>query len=104
MPIATWGGKSTFEYNGCVETGTEIFFGTNQRATITAQQWQLLRSHFLGRVVEIGTSRDNPPRGSIGEWSLQNISAQALMSYVGVILVRECYAVRENDTQIRVVR
>ncbi len=104
MPIATWGGRSTFEYNGCIETGTEIFFGTNQQATVTEQQWQLLRSHFLGRVVEIGTSRDNPPQGSMGEWSLQNISNQALMSYVGVILVREFYAVRESETQIRVVR
>jgi hypothetical protein len=104
MPIATWGGRSTFEYNGCIEAGTEIFFGTNQHTTVTAHQWQLLRRHFLGRVVEIGTSRDNPPQGSMGEWSLQNISNQALMSYVGVILVREFYAVRESETQIRVVR
>lgn len=104
MPIATWGERSTFEYNGCVETGTEIFFGTNQQATVTAQQWQLLRSHFLGQVVGIGTSRDNPPLGSMGEWSLQNIHNQALMSYMGVILVREFYAVRESETQIRVVR
>lgn len=104
MPITTWGGRATFEYEGCVQTGTEIFFGTDSQATITAQQWQLLRKHFLGRVVEIGTSRDNPPTGSMGEWFYQNIHSQALMSYVGVILVRECYAVRESDTQIRVVR
>lgn len=104
MPIATWGGRSTFEYNGSVETGTEIFFGENKQTTITTQQWQLLRNHFLGRIVEIGTSRDNPPPGSMGEWSLQNIHNQALMSYVGVILVREFYAIRESETQIRVVR
>jgi hypothetical protein len=104
MPIVTWGGRSTFDYNGCIETGTEIFFGTNEHQTITAQQWQLLRRQFIGHVVEIGTSRDNPPTGSMGEWFYQNIHHQALMSYVGVILVREYYAVRENDTQIRVVR
>lgn len=104
MPITTWGGRSTFEYEGCIQTGTVIFFGTGQQETITLEQWQLLRNHFLGRVVEIGTSRDNPPPGSMGEWFYQNIHNQALMSYVGVILVREYYAVRENDTQLRVVR
>jgi hypothetical protein len=104
MPIATWGGRRSFEYNGCVATGTEIFFGTNQRVIVTSQQWQLLRTHFLGRVVEIGTSRDSPPLGSMGEWVLQNIHSQALMSYLGAILVREFYAVRESETQIRLVR
>lgn len=104
MPIPTWGGRSTFEYDGCVQTGTEIFFGTGQQATITSGQWLALRANFLGRVVEIGTSRDNPPPGSMGEWFYHNIQDQALMSYVGVILVREYYATRENDTQIRVVR
>jgi hypothetical protein len=104
MPILTWGGRSTFDYNGCIETGTEILFGENSTRTITTHQWQALRQQFLGRVVEIGTSRDNPPPGSMGEWFYPNIYDQALMSYVGVILVRECYAVRESDTTIRVVR
>jgi hypothetical protein len=104
MPILTWGGRSTFDYNGCVETGTEILFGANENQTISTQQWQNLRQQFIGRVVEIGTSRDNPPQGSMGEWFYANILNQALMSYVGVILVREYYAVRESDTTIRVVR
>ncbi|HKK05649.1 MAG TPA: hypothetical protein VKA50_07360 [Gammaproteobacteria bacterium] len=104
MPIITWGGRSTFDYNGCIEIGTEIFFGANENQTISAQQWQTLRRQFIGRVVEIGTSRDNPPQGSMGEWFYANILNQALMSYVGVILVREYFAVRESDTTIRVVR
>jgi len=104
MPISTWRGRSTFDYSGCVEAGTEIQFGTNKCQTISVQQWRALRQHFLGRVVEIGTSRDNPPQGSMGEWFYLNIHRQALMSYVGVILVREYYAVRESDTMIRVIR
>jgi hypothetical protein len=104
MPILTWGGGSTFEYNGCVEIGTEIIFGENNRQTVSAQQWQALRQQFLGRVVEIGTSRDMPPQGTMGEWFYINIHNQALMSYIGVILIRECYAVRESDTTIRVIR
>ncbi|MEJ2610605.1 MAG: hypothetical protein P8179_11080 [Candidatus Thiodiazotropha sp.] len=104
MPIPTWGGNSTFDYNGCIITGTEIIFGNNNQHTITAEEWNMLRHQFIGRVVEIGTSRDNPPSGSMGEWFLQNIHKQALMSYVGVILIREYYAVKESDTQIRVVK
>ena len=104
MPILTWGGSSTFEYNGCVETGTEILFGENENQTILTQQWQNLRQHFIGRIVKIGTSRDNPPLGSMGEWFYANILNQALMSYVGIILVREYYAVRESNTTILVVR
>ena len=104
MPITTWGGHSTFEYEGCIETGTTITFGQNNQATINSQEWLSLRKHFLGRVVEIGTSRDNPPDNSMGKWFYDNIKKQALMSYVGVILIREYYAVRESDTQIRIVR
>jgi hypothetical protein len=104
MPIITWGGNSTFEYEGCIQTGTTIHFGQNNTRTITSQQWQALRQQFIGRVVEIGTSRDTPPQGSMGEWFYANIFNQALMSYVGAILLREHYAVRESDTTIRVVR
>ena len=104
MPIPTWAGQSEFDYNGCVVTGTEILFGSGNSQTITVEQWQRLRAHFIGRVVEIGTSRDNPPAGSMGEWFYSNIHNQALMSYVGVILIREGYAVRESDTTIRVIR
>ncbi len=66
MPILTWGGMSTFEYDGSIETGTEIHFGENQTQEITEQQWQNLRRQLIGQVVEIGTSRDNPPQGSMG--------------------------------------
>lgn len=104
MKIMTWGGRSAFDYNGCIETGTDIIFGAGSRHFISAQQWQLLRQQFIGKVVDIGTSRTNPTPGSMGHWFCQNICAQALMSYVGAILVRENYAVRESKTLIRVVR
>ena len=104
MPVITWGGESTFEYDGCVENGTTIKFGKKQKATISTDDWQRLRKQFLGKIVEIGTSRDNPPSGSMGKWFCANIKKQALMSYVGPILIREGYAIRESDTSIRVVR
>lgn len=104
MPIQTWGGNSDFDYSGCVQTGTEIFFGTGQSEVISPQEWSLLRNQFIGQVVEIGTSRDRPPAGSIGEWFYANIKNQSLMSYVGVILVREGYAIRESSHTIRVIR
>ena len=104
MPIQTWANQSTFEYIGCVATGTEILFGTGNSRMITSQQWQNLRTNFLGQIVEIGTSRDNPPAGSMGEWFYRNVYDQALMSYVGVILVREGFAIRETDSTLRVIR
>lgn len=94
MPILTWGRGSVFEYEGCVLNGTTILFGANNNVTITAEQWSQLRQQFIGRVVEIGTSRDSPPQDSMGKWFYQHICDQALLSYIGVILVREHFAVR----------
>lgn len=104
MPILTWGEESTFDYEGCVATGTLIRFGQGLERTVSAEQWQALRNQFLGREIEIGTSQDQPPVGSMGEWFYANIHNQALMSYVGPILLREGYAVREGPTRLRVVR
>ncbi len=105
MKIDTWAGKSQFEYTGCVAIGTKITFGKAKTIiSITRQQYDSLRSTFIGQVVKVGTSRDDPQYGSIGEWLKTNVTQTAIASYVAPILVRECYAVREGKSEIRIVR
>lgn len=104
MPISTWANQSTFEYTGCVAIGTTIMFGTNRQAIVTTEQYEALRNHFLGRVIPAGTDFQNPPPDSIGEWLLQHVSKTALASYVAPILIREGYAIKETDTELRIIR
>lgn len=59
---------------------------------VTAEQYTRLLHHFRGRTVSIGTSRDNPPIGSVGRWLQGNVTRTAIASYVGPILVAEGYA------------
>lgn len=103
--IKTWAGKSTFTYKGCVAVGTDISFGTVPSVVkVSAQQYSNLRKNFLGKVVAVGTSFDNPPPGSIGEWLQSHVTRTAIASYVASILIREGYAIKENDKEIRFVR
>src|SRR5450755_4947089 len=89
--LRTWGGKSSFRYSGLVTTGTEIEYGKDFRskASISKEQYSALRTYFSKREVSIGTSRTNPPAGSVGEWLMQNVKRTALASYVGPILILE---------------
>ena len=104
MSIETWAGRSQFDYTGCIAVGTEISFGESSTVTVTAQQYAALRGAFLGQVVHVGTSFDNPQSGSVGEWLQNNVTRTAIASYVAPILIREGYAVRESETEIRIVR
>lgn len=104
MSIGTWAGRSQFDYIGCVAVGTEISFGASSTVTVTAQQYSLLRSAFLGQVVQVGASFNNPQLGSVGEWLQNNVTKTAIASYVIPILIREGYAVKESDTEIRIIR
>ena len=47
---------------------------------------------FSGRDVPVGTSKDKPTPGSVGEWVKANINRSGLMSYIGPILMAEGYA------------
>jgi hypothetical protein len=42
----------------------------------------------------MGTSRDNPPTGSVGAWLQENVTKTAIASYVGPILLSEGLASR----------
>ena len=90
--LRTWAGGSQFEYTGSVAAGTDIRFGTDRRQRVSGAQYAGLLRHFKGRTVKMGTSRDNPPPGSVGQWLQEHVTKMGIASYVGPILVREGYA------------
>ena len=98
--LKTWARRSEFSYTGSVKDGTRITYGSGFSATISAAQYAKLLDHFRGRTVDIGTSRTNPPRGSVGEWLQSNVTKTATASYVGPILVAEGYAEKVGRSQI----
>lgn len=100
VALATWSGKSRFSYTGSVKNGTRIIYGNNNEIFIRAEDYTKLLEYFKGLSVEIGTSRDNPPRGSMGEWLLQNVTKTAVASYVGPILIEEGFADKTDKTAI----
>ena len=101
---ATWGKRSSFDYTGSIETGTEIKFGEGHVRTVTAQQYAALRKHFLNQVIAVGSSRTEPAKGSLGEWLKNNVTTTAIASYVAPILVREKYAERVDTRDIRITK
>ena len=94
--LRTWAGRSSFVYDGSVANGTEIRYGRNYRwrLRISHEQYKALLRRFKNHTVDIGTSRTNPPNGSLGEWLQNNVTKTATASYVGSILVHEGYAKR----------
>ncbi|WP_265949770.1 hypothetical protein [Dechloromonas sp. A34] len=101
---ATWGNRSSFDYVGSIETGTEITFGNGRVRAVSAQQYSALRKQFLNQVVAVGTSRTAPPNDSIGNWLQSNVTKTAIASYVAPILVREGYAERVGTRDIRIIK
>jgi hypothetical protein len=98
MNLPTWTGKSRFKYEGSVTKGTEIWFGKNKRPiTVSASQYARLLDHFREQEVPVGTSRDKPRHGSLGEWLQANVTRTAVASYLAPILITERYASRVGD-------
>jgi ribosomal protein S27E len=102
--LETWGGRSSFEYSGSVETGTEIVFGKGWKANVSAQDYVALRRHFMGLIVNIGTSRTEPPKGSLGEWLRANVKYAGIACYVGPVLIIEGYAKRVGKHEICIIK
>jgi len=102
--IKTWSGRSSFDYSGTVETGTDILYGKHNKVRVSAQQYYKLREHFLHNVVPVGTSRTDAPKGSLGWWLQANVTRTAIASYVAPILVREGYAKQEGKHKIRITK
>ncbi len=100
--LKTWKEKSTFGYTGSVKEGTEIAYGRKPYPkSISATQYAKLLNHFRSHTVDIGTSRTDPPRNSVGEWLQLNVTRTALASYVGPILITEGYAEKAGGSKIR---
>jgi hypothetical protein len=98
----TWGKRSTFDYSGDVKTGTEIKFGKDRKAFVTAKEYRRLRKQFLNQVVAVNTSRTAP--GGLGEWLRNNVTKVAIATYVAPILEREGYAVRVSQHDIKIIK
>lgn len=99
--LKTWGGRSEFRYNGSIEEGTTIHYGIDSSITINPDQYSKLIEHFQGNTVNIGTSQTDPPRNSVGDWLMSNITKTGIASYIGPILVTEGYAEKIKGPQIR---
>ncbi len=99
--LKTWAGRSNFAYEGSVVVGTKIVYGNRWTISISAEDYQKLLVQFRGRTVNIGTSRTDPPTGSVGEWLQANVTKTATASYVGAILVNDGFAVRAGGPEIR---
>lgn len=95
MPkLPTWGERSSFSYRGSVKSGTQITFGRGWKTFVSARDYERLLQHFKGKRVRCGTTRTEPPRGSLGEWILENVTNNNIACYVGAILVHENFAVK----------
>jgi hypothetical protein len=83
----------TFGYETTADGSIHIEFGRGNRATLKATDYTRVIDHFQGQTVALGTSRDNPPPGSVGKWLQENVTRTAIASYLGPILVHEGQAV-----------
>jgi hypothetical protein len=101
--LNTWAGRSTFSYEGSVSQGTEIIYGSGFLVKLSATQYTALLRNFHNRTVEIGTSRTDPPRGSLGEWLQAHVTKTAIASYVGPILIEEKCVVKIGSSQIKFI-
>ncbi len=99
--LESWGKHGRFSYRGSVELGTRIVLGRGEGVTLEADVYRALLAHFDRRTVPIGASR-NPPRDSLGGWLRSRAGAIVLAAYVGPILVREGYARRVGESEIRI--
>ena len=99
--LKTWAGQSSFAYTGSVRDGTEIIYGSGFKVNLSPENYSNLIKHFSKNTVDIGTSRDAAPKGSLGEWLQKNVIKTAIASYVGPILIKEGYAEKVGRSQIR---
>ena len=100
----TWGGRSSFEYSGSVEKGTEITYGKGWIVRVSAHEYTDLRNHFCCRIVPVGTSRTDPPGDSLGAWLIRNVTRTGIVSYVAAILIIEGYAKRVGKHDICIIK
>lgn len=99
--MPTWAGRSAFQYEGSVRGGTRIVYGRGHSLKVEGSAYARLLEHFKGRTVYVGTSRTDPPSGSVGEWITENLRRPGTACYIGAILVAEGYAEKAGGPEIR---
>lgn len=98
----TLGQGAEFFYTGTPETGTDLKFGSDQKACVSAAEYSALRAHFRGMRVVIGASRTHPPIGSLGAWLKESLAGRpAIASYVAPILIEAGWATRIDNQTIQ---
>lgn len=108
--LHTWAHRSAFTYEGSVRAGTRIEYGEGalslngvpHSVEVVSLHYLGLLLHFAGQTVPVGTSRTDPPAGSLGDWLKAVITETAIASYVAPILIHERYAQRVGDHDIRI--
>lgn len=99
--LETWGGHTSFSYSGSVKAGTKIIYGKKKNSNVTAEEYRALLRQFRGSTVNMGTTRTFPPKGSVGDWLMANVTRSGIASYVGPILVAEGYAEKSDGPMIK---
>jgi hypothetical protein len=93
MRLKTWSGRSEFTYEGSIDTGVVINYGSEGACQrLSKAQLSALLKHFRGSTVNIGTSRDTAPTNSLGKWLQENVTPTAIASYIGPMLIDQGWA------------
>ena len=100
--MTTWDNRAVFYYHGSVKTGTTVHYGSDFKFFIetTADEYKKMIQQFKGKTVNAGTSKSDPPEGSLGKWIKDSISPNALPSYLAPILIKEKYAKKKGKSEI----
>jgi hypothetical protein len=93
MRLKTWNGQSDFTYEGSIDKGVVIYYGSEGASQrLSKAQLSALLERFKGSTVNIETSRDNAPTDSLGKWLQENVSPTAIASCVGAMLIDQGWA------------
>jgi hypothetical protein len=90
-----------FSYDRTAAGDVVIRYGKTGRARVSAADYARLLRRFRGQVVAVGTSRNCPPAGSVGEWLQENVTKVAIASYLAPILVHRGDARWLDDHTLR---
>ena len=103
VKLATWSGRSTFQYQGSVMEGVKIYTGKlNQMASVRSAVFFEIIEKYQGTTTVLGCSKDTNNQKSIGYWFHDRFDGRSLMGYIGMILVREGYAEKASKSEITI--
>lgn len=79
--------------------GTTFLFSTGP-LFVAAFDYYRMMVRFQGQTVNIGTSRTDPPVGSVGAWLFENVTKTNVMSFMGAVLVDEGFVKKAGGPDI----